>query len=98
MNIPPGVVPAKRRVRRKPRQTRSGAAPATGPVLVAAGYDNVTGTLELTFDRAIDLSGIETASIVVLDGTVPIELGGTADITPIGANGFSIVMIENGEY
>src|SRR4051812_17273626 len=91
-------LPAKPRVPRKRRQTSASEAPATGPVLVAAGYDDVTGTLALTFDRAIDLSGIVPASIVVLDGSVPIELAGTADVTPVGADGFSIVMIENGEY
>jgi hypothetical protein len=68
---------------------------ASAPVLVSATF--VGGTLNLTFDRAMDFSAVVPAGLVVLDSSVPVEWGGTAEMT-VGESSVSVVMIENGEY
>jgi hypothetical protein len=77
------------------RRKRPAPAAPSGPVLVAASF--AEGTLNLTFDRAMDFSAITPAGLVVLDGSVPVEWGGTGDFTT-SESGLSMVMIENGEY
>lgn len=64
-------------------------------MLIAASF--AEGSLNLLFDRAMDFSEIVPGGLVVLDSSVPVEWGATAEITP-GEFGVSIVMIENGEY
>jgi hypothetical protein len=88
---------AKRRVGRRRRQVvQPPPAPAGGPVLVSADF--VDNTLSLTFDRAIDTSGIMPGDVVVNDGTTGIEWGGTGDVVPVGTHAFNMVMIEQGGY
>jgi hypothetical protein len=76
-------------------RSASGAESPSAPVLIAASFAD--GTLSLTFDREMDFSAIVPGGLVVLDSSVPVEWGGTAEITP-GEFGFSMIMIENGEY
>jgi hypothetical protein len=64
-------------------------------VLVSATFAG--GTLSLTFDRAMDFSELVPGGLTVLDSSVPVEWGGTADFAG-GETGFSMIMIENGEY
>jgi hypothetical protein len=64
--MPVSTIPAKPRVRR----TRKPVATTTTPValmLVAAAYDFMNGTLTLTFDRAIDLAGLDGSQVLVFD-------------------------------
>src|SRR4051812_25558955 len=84
--------------RRKRRGATQAAPPPLALTLVAAGYDDVTGTLTLAFDRAIDIAGIVPGDVVVDDGTAGIEWGGTADATLAGPETAAVVMIENGEF
>jgi hypothetical protein len=81
--------------RRHRSRKAPGAVSPTAPVLVAAEFSD--GTLSLEFDRAMDFSAIVPGGLVVLDSSVPVEWGGTAEITP-SASAVSVVMIENGEY
>jgi hypothetical protein len=67
-------------------------------VLLSADYPVGDVILTLIFDRAIDYWGLSFTDLVVFDGFLPAEMGGTADITPIGDYGFSIVMIDQGTY
>jgi hypothetical protein len=88
-------VPLIYRKRTRPRRiARTAPAPAA-PVLTSATFAD--GTLNLTFDRAMDFSGIIPSGLIVLDSSVPVEWGGTADVTT-SETGISVVMIENGEY
>src|SRR4051794_9576931 len=67
----PIFIPAKRRVSRKIRTARTPTA-AAALTLVSAAY--VTGTsIELTFDRAIDIAGLVGSQITVEDGE-PLEI------------------------
>jgi hypothetical protein len=65
---PPAVV------RRRRGREKQQASPAPGPVgaltLVAASYDPDAQTITLTFDRAIDVSGLVGSKIVVVDGSI----------------------------
>ena len=65
--IPPGVTPAKRRVRRKRTRVVLSTAPGAALMLVSATYE-VGGLLTLTFDRAVDVAGIVPAAFIVHDG------------------------------
>jgi len=62
------ILPPIRRRRRTKRVPVPPPAPA-GLTLLSAVYDNVGLTLTLGFDRAIDISGYQQASIEVDDGT-----------------------------
>src|SRR5262245_47081395 len=95
MNPQTDYLTAKRRVGRRRRQVVTSSPAPAGPVLVQAIFD--APQLTLMFDREIDLSGIDVNGFVVLDGSVPVEWDGTADVTPLG-NGLMIVLIENAEY
>ena len=88
--------PAKRRVGRRRRPVVSSSPAPAGPVLVSAGFEG--GALTLMFDRAIDIAGLNFLGVFVMDGTVPVEWNGTANIEPVGENGVMILMIENAEY
>ncbi len=59
------------RKRRKPAEKKRPApAPAATLTLVEAAYDEVAQTIRLTFDRAIDIAGLDGTQIVVDDGAI----------------------------
>ena len=81
------------------RRRRPSQRAATGPVLLAASYNAGDVVLTLTFDRAIDISGILVDQIVVFDGNLSIEMGGTAgDLSQPTPESMAMVMIENAPY
>jgi hypothetical protein len=89
------IVPPSFRKRRSSTKRKPPAVPSA-PVLVAATF---SGTLGLTFDRAVSISGFVPFLVVVFDGNDGLEYGGTAEATqPGGPNTVEIGMIENGEY
>src|SRR5438105_1427438 len=67
MSTLPTIIPGPRRVRRK---RRSGAAAQPALVLVSASYD-VKTSIDLEFDRAIDVSALDGTQIKVSDDSVP---------------------------
>ena len=68
MPLPPPIIPAKRRVRRKRRSVETATPAPVGPTLVAAAYGGAE--LVLTFDRPVDASAVDGAAIVVDDAPV----------------------------
>jgi hypothetical protein len=67
MNIPPNYVLAKQRIRRKRRTIQS--PPAL--MLVQAIYPtDVSGTIDLQFDRAINVDAFDGEQVIVKDGTI----------------------------
>jgi hypothetical protein len=71
MSTPPSILTPKRRVRRKRRGTPI-APPVVGPVLVQAIYpvEGVVGAIDLVFDRAISIEGLDGTQIIVKDGLI----------------------------
>ena len=60
--------------KRRGRERRRPAAVPLGPLtLVAATYDAGVPYIELTFDRAVDVSGLDGSQVTVNDG---VEAGG----------------------
>ena len=64
MNNPIPIIPAPRRVRRKRKQTIITSAPAL--VLISATYAPEQ-YVELTFDRAINVDGVQPTQFVIQD-------------------------------
>lgn len=91
----PSIIPAKRRVRRR----RGGAESTGAPVLVAASFNmGAVYTVTLAFDRAIDVSGIDGAAIVVDDALFDkLRFTATGAIEVLSASSLRIELIEAGE-
>ena len=98
MNPTPSIIPAKRRVRRRPRTEQSSAAAPVALTLVGAelviGDDDVS--LRLTFDRAVNAAGMDASQITAEDtggtgwsyvGTGAGSVEGDAVIVPLAQNG-----------
>jgi hypothetical protein len=67
MQIPPTFIPAKRRVHRK----RRGAPGAAALTLVQATYPTaVYGSIDLKFDRAINIDALDGTQVLVKDGVI----------------------------
>lgn len=66
----------------------------TGLTLVSATWDAGSGMLVLTFDRAIDVSGMVPYQISVFDGPGGVEWGATPSVTQISPEMIEIVMID----
>ena len=95
MPTPETYNPAKRRVRRKPKQVASSSAPVALN-LVAATYEEVV-SVSLTFDRPIDIAGLVGGQITVDDGAVAgILYAGTGVATLTGPQTVRIELIEIG--
>jgi hypothetical protein len=64
-------VPQKFR-KRPPKPKLPVAAPVVGPVLVQAIYpvEDVVGAIDLVFDRAISIEGLDGTQIIVKDGLI----------------------------
>ena len=94
------VVPLIYRKRRRPGPTRRSSAPvATGPVLLSATFgDGGEPVLALTFDRAVDVSGLAPGDLFVYQGPGGIEWGGTAVFEQPTQASVSVTMIENAEF
>ncbi len=70
MTPPPTFTPAPRRVHRRRKQGASSPPAPAALTLLEAAYDEVAQTLRLTFDRAIDVAGLDGGQIVVDDGAI----------------------------
>jgi hypothetical protein len=85
--------------KRRARITQPDPAPVgTGPVLVAASFDVGTMLVSLTFDVPIDVTGLVMNEVVVFDGNLGVEWGGTAEFSQPTPQSLEMVMIEQGEY
>jgi hypothetical protein len=78
------LLPAPPLVLRKPRKRfpvpkKPNVAPAAPLVLVSATYDR-PASVDLTFDRAIDVSGIDPAALLVWDGEFGFEYQGDGEV------------------
>jgi hypothetical protein len=94
----PVIIPLLRRRRGRSRNG-SNVAPAA-LVLVAAAYEagTVPPTVTLVFDRAIDVSGIAGAAIVVSDeGDLGETLTGTGAVTLLGPATVRIGLVKVGD-
>jgi hypothetical protein len=95
---PPDFIPAPYRHGRRRRQEVSSPPTPAAPVLVAAAFDVGTMLVSLTFDRAIDVTGLVMNEVVVFDGNLGIEWGGTAEFSQPTPQSLEMTMIEQGEY
>ena len=59
-----------RKRRGQSKRTPPAPPPPATLVLVEAAYDEVAQTIRLTFDRAIDIAGLDGAQIVLDDGAI----------------------------
>ena len=92
------IPPTKFRKHRRPLKKR-GRAPVAALTLVSASYDSGELELTLTFDRAIDIAGIDPSVIRVYDGGAALAVyQGAADgATLDGPATLRLVMEEFGE-
>ena len=88
---PETFIPAKPRRRRKREPIASSPAPVGPLTLVACAYDPGMW-VELTFDRAIDIAGIDGEAITIDDGDAAIRFRGTEDVTLTGPATVRIVV------
>jgi hypothetical protein len=94
--IPPGVTPAKRRVRRKRTRVASPLPPPVRLELVAGAWD--VGPLLLTFDRAIDIANILPAAFFVHDGITGLHYEGLSVIDQPSPASVMLELGAVGEY
>ena len=67
-------------------------------VLVSASYDEIGLTLFLTFDRAVDASGLVAAQLTVDDGSINSSIyGGVGAATVISPTQISIALVRLGD-
>ena len=64
---------------------------------MAASYDP-TAAVVLTFDRAIDIAGIDGAAVVVNDGVNGLQFAGTNGVTLVGPAAVEVVLAGLGEW
>src|SRR5688572_23804949 len=79
MSLPPAITPTKRRIRRK--AGRDAASAAVALTLVSAELIFDAGAIvRLTFDRAIDVAGLDASQVTVddADGTAFAYVGAGA--------------------
>ena len=89
---------AKRRVGRRRRQDVSSSpapAPPVALTLIAAEYDTGT-TIELTFDRAVDIAGIVVGDVSVNEGPESIRYVGSGAATLVTPTKVVIGLVEDG--
>lgn len=87
-----------RKRQRAPRRRPPQPTPPTGPVLALASFDVGSMLVSLTFDQAIDVTGLVMNQVVVFDGNLSVEWGGTAEFSQPTPQSLEMVMIEQGEY
>ena len=62
------IIPPRPFVRRRLRPARKTPPPGVALTLLEASFDEVSAIVRLTFDRAIDIAGLNGAAIIVDDG------------------------------
>ena len=84
----------KFRKRHKPLKAKGSPSPSPAAlVLVSAAYDEVGATLALTFDRAVDASGLDAAQLIVLDGTFnATKFGGIGPASVLSPTSISVAL------
>ena len=71
-------------------------APPPAPLtLVSAEYEEAVW-VRLTFDRAIDLAGLVGSQIVIDDVAAGFMYAATGAVTPVGATGVQVAVVEVG--
>ena len=97
MARPATIIPAKRRVGRKRRRPPAAPTPPAALVLVSAAYDHAGPNVTLTFDRQIDVAGIDVTAVTVNDDDVAgIELRGAGAVTLTGPAAVRIPLADVG--
>ena len=88
-----------RKRRGKPKRNAAPAPPpVVGPVLVAAQWDVGATLLTLTFDRAVNATGLQPDSVVVFDGSAVTEYRNNGDVGQPTPESAEILMAEFGEF
>src|SRR5688500_8380559 len=93
----PPLYPRKRKPRPRAKRTPP-PPPVTGPVLVSASWDVGATLLTLTFDRAVNATGLQPDSIVVVDGGAVTEYRCNGDVGQPTPESAEILMAEFGEF
>jgi hypothetical protein len=88
--LPPSIIPARRRVRRK----RTRGASATALTLVAATYDPGT-SVTLTFDRAISAAALDASQISVYDAAGTGWYYNGTGAGAVAGNSVTVTLLEN---
>src|SRR5687767_5774786 len=91
------LIPFLRR-RRNRRPAAAPTPPVTGPVLVAAEWDVGAMLLTLTFDRAVNATGLQPDSIVVFDGNAVTEYRNNGDVNQPTPEVAEVSVVEFGEF
>src|SRR5688572_14932621 len=94
----PLTFPRRRRHRPKTRTTEVSPPPVTGPVLVSASWDVGTLLLTLTFDRAVNATGLQPDTVVVFDGSAVTEYRNNGDVGQPTPESAEILVAEFGEF
>lgn len=94
----PNTLPFQPRPPRHRRRRRGSPPAAAAPplVLASASYDGDAPGVHLTFERAIDLSGLVPAAFTVIVGPESLHLIGSGSPTPEGENGVLIFLADIG--
>src|SRR5688500_1238997 len=66
MSLPPAILPTKRRIRRKGMRAATSTAAALTLVAAELVFD-AGAVVRLTFDRAIDVAGLDASQVTVDD-------------------------------
>ena len=94
---PISTLPAKPRVRRTRRPAPASSTPPAALTLVSAAYDP-GAAVDLTFDRAIDIAGMDPASFVVSDGDYGFQYAGTEESELLSPTTLRVVLVGIGEW
>ena len=94
------IPPSPYRKRRRPAKHQPSPAPppVSAPVLVAAAWDVASNVVTLTFDRAVDPSGMGPEVVTIFDGVQGFEYHSNNDVSQPNANTVQVVALEFGEF
>jgi hypothetical protein len=87
------AIPDFRRRRGRGRRVKT-AGPAPALTLVGATYSVLAQTVELSFDRAIDIDAIDGSAITVIDGPGAILWNGTGGATLLSPTTVRLLLVE----
>jgi hypothetical protein len=80
------------------RRVASSEAPPVVPLMLDSAAYDPGAAVDLTFNRAIDIAGMDPASIVVSDGDYGFQYVGTADSALLSPTTVRVVLLGIGDW